>query len=110
MSPLANGTKRYNYGIVICIFLVSDFNPNPSSLVTNNEQGCVYVYNIVIVFLGPEYLQRSFDIKYDEDVAAVNGAETIEHAVHRREAMGMGMTQEDYDDYNAVEKERATHH
>ncbi|KAG5970414.1 hypothetical protein E4U55_001683, partial [Claviceps digitariae] len=46
----STGTKRYDYGKVICIFL-----------------GCVYVYTLVLVLVGPEHLQRRFDVSDDED-------------------------------------------
>ena len=32
---------------------------------------CVYVYVIVLAFLGPEYLGRSFDVEHDDDLAEV---------------------------------------
>jgi len=43
-------TKRYKYGLVICIFM-----------------GCVYAYVILITFLGPEYLGRNLDAEGDKD-------------------------------------------
>lgn len=57
--PLADsekGESRYSYGKVICIFM-----------------GCVYAYVILLTFLGPEQLRKSFDIEHDEDAKAVVG-------------------------------------
>lgn len=56
LPPAANGTKRFKYGTVMCIFL-----------------GCVFAYVILLTFVGPEYLMRSFDVEEDEDAAAVIG-------------------------------------
>jgi SHS family lactate transporter-like MFS transporter len=47
-------TKRYRYGKVICIFL-----------------GCVYVYVILLTFIGPERRGRDFDVDHDSDMAEV---------------------------------------
>ncbi|KAF4120943.1 MFS transporter, SHS family, lactate transporter [Geosmithia morbida] len=47
-----DGTKRFQYGKVICIFMA-----------------CVYVYTIILAFVGPEYQDREFDIAHDEDMA-----------------------------------------
>ncbi|CAK7240417.1 MAG: Carboxylic acid transporter [Sporothrix thermara] len=65
LPPLENGTKRYEYGKVICIFM-----------------GCVYVYVIVLTFIGPEHLRRKFDVSHDEDLRAVAGDE-LDDAVQR---------------------------
>lgn len=46
--PSLKGEERYDYGKVICIFM-----------------GCVYAYVIVLTFVGPEFLNRSFDV-HDE--------------------------------------------
>lgn len=46
--------KRYDYGKVICIFL-----------------GCVYVYVIILTFLGPERRGKAFDAIHDSDLAQV---------------------------------------
>jgi len=88
--PPKGKTKRYNYGKVMCIFM-----------------GCVYLYTIVLTFLGPEYLRRSFDVNHDSDIAEAAGHDTIESAmrrIHQREAMGMGMDQSDREDIEAIEK------
>lgn len=34
---------------------------------------CVYVYVIILTFMGPENLGRSFDIEHDDDLAEVTG-------------------------------------
>lgn len=55
--PPKGTTKRYNYGKVMAIFM-----------------GCVYVYVIIITFVGPEYLGRHFDVGHDNDIQEVVGA------------------------------------
>lgn len=35
--------------------------------------GAVYAYVILLTFLGPEYLRRSFDIEHDDDLREVVG-------------------------------------
>ena len=69
LKPLGK-TKRYNYGLVMCIFM-----------------GCVYAYVILLTFVGPEYLRRSFDAEHDSDLAAAAGHDTIERATHKRRAV-----------------------
>lgn len=69
--------------------------------------GCVYLYVIVLTFVGPEYLRRSFEVREDSDIAEAAGHETIEAAmnrIHRREAMGMGISEEDRKDREDVER------
>lgn len=56
LPPTTKGVARYDYGKVICIFMA-----------------CVYVYVIVLTFLGPEQLRKSFDVAYDHDAAIVAG-------------------------------------
>jgi SHS family lactate transporter-like MFS transporter len=46
--------KRYNYGLVICIFM-----------------GCVYAYTILLTFVGPEKKGRDLSVEYDADMAEV---------------------------------------
>lgn len=84
LPPKGNVT-RYEYGKVICIFL-----------------GCVYVYVIILTLLGPEHLRRSFDAEHDLDLRAVAGDDTIVDAMHRRERMGMGVSDDDLEDSAAV--------
>lgn len=93
--PLApkGTTKRYQYGKVICIFM-----------------GCVYAYVILLTFLGPEELQRKLDVSHDSDTAEALGAETIEQAIHRREAMGMGISESDQEDIDRIEGKNASRH
>ncbi|KAI1077897.1 MFS general substrate transporter [Whalleya microplaca] len=70
--PLApkGKTKRYNYGIVICIFM-----------------GCVYAYTILLTLLGPEHLNRSMDVAHDADaVEAAGEASASKIAAHARDA------------------------
>ncbi|KAF3069291.1 sugar transporter domain-containing protein [Trichoderma breve] len=68
LPPTASGTKRYDYGKVICIFM-----------------GCVYAYVLVLTFLGPEQLRKSFDVAYDHDAAEVAGWDDKPKAVHDEE-------------------------
>jgi len=69
--PSQGDVKRYNYGKVICIFMA-----------------CVYVYTIVLTFVGPEYLRRSFEVRHDSDIVEAAGHETIETALRRRARVG----------------------
>lgn len=64
--PPKGKVSRYKYGLVMCIFM-----------------GCVYLYVIVLTFVGPEYLKRSFDVQEDEDLSEAAGHETIEAALQR---------------------------
>lgn len=88
--PPKGTTKRYEYGLVMCIFL-----------------GSVYAYVIFITFVGPEYLQRQFGVRYDSDMAEAAGAETIEEAIHRHEGMATG--ESDRDDIEQGEKGNSRH-
>jgi MFS transporter, SHS family, lactate transporter len=58
--PPKGKTRRYEYGRVICIFMA-----------------CVYVYVIVLAFLGPENLGRSFGVEHDDDLAEATGKSAI---------------------------------
>ncbi|TDZ37345.1 Carboxylic acid transporter protein-like protein [Colletotrichum spinosum] len=69
--PPKGETKRYAYGKVICIFM-----------------GCVFVYVILLTFIGPEHLRRSFDVADDSDMREVAGVETVEDELHAREVRG----------------------
>jgi SHS family lactate transporter-like MFS transporter len=97
--PPKGKTKRYKYGLVICIFM-----------------GCVYAYVIVLTFVGPEYLKRQFGIAHDDDMAEVAGHDTIEAAIARREQMGTGAGvgaqagTSDEEDVERGEKAVASHH
>jgi len=74
--PPKGKVARYQYGLVICIFM-----------------GCVYAYVVLLTFVGPEYRGRNFDVAADEDMAAVTGDEGKmgkRHSVewdHRREVV-----------------------
>jgi SHS family lactate transporter-like MFS transporter len=61
LPPAENGAKRYQYGLVICIFL-----------------GCVYAYVFVLTLLGPEQLSRSFAAEQDEDFVDVAGRDVVD--------------------------------
>lgn len=56
-------------------------------------------------FIGPEHLRRKFEVEHDADVREIANEETIEQAIHRRERMGMGLSDEDLAD--AAEVKRA---
>lgn len=88
LPPTASGTKRYEYGKVICIFM-----------------GCVYAYVLLLTFIGPEFLGRKFDVAHDADVREVADEETIHDAIRRRERLGMGMSDEDLEDEAAFRRE-----
>lgn len=62
--PSVEGKARYEYGLVMCIFM-----------------GCVYAYVIVLTYIGPEYLGRSFEVRDDSDLSEATGASTIEAAL-----------------------------
>lgn len=62
----AETVKRYEYGLVVCIFM-----------------GCVYAYTILLTFLGPERRGKMFDVAHDSDMAQAAGSETIERALNR---------------------------
>lgn len=63
--PPKGKVKRYEYGIVICIFM-----------------GCVYAYVILLTFIGPEYRNRHFDVEYDRDMEEAAGRDAIERIAH----------------------------
>lgn len=70
-------TKRYNYGLVICIFMA-----------------CVYVYVIVLVVLGPENRGRQMGVAYDHDMEEAVGREAIEKIAHGDHRNGSGSDEE----------------
>lgn len=65
--PPKGTTKRYEYGVVICIFM-----------------GCVYAYVILLTLLGPEDLSRPFDVAHDADVAEATGHGHGSHEARHR--------------------------
>lgn len=73
LTTATGTTKRYNYGLVICIFL-----------------GCVYAYVIVLTLLGPEYLGVKFGVAYDRDMVEASGAEAVREVVGAGPAVGRG--------------------
>jgi SHS family lactate transporter-like MFS transporter len=88
-------TNRYEYGLVMCIFM-----------------GCVFAYVIVLTFVGPEYLKRSFEVREDSDMDEAAGHDTIEAAlqrIHERNAIGAGVNHSDPEDVG-IEKAVATEH
>ncbi|CAG8961727.1 hypothetical protein HYFRA_00006268 [Hymenoscyphus fraxineus] len=86
--PPKGKTPRYEYGLVMCIFL-----------------GCVYLYVIVLTFVGPEYLRRSFVVRDDSDMDEAAGHNTIEAALAKIDRRGQnGNESSDRDDVDAIEK------
>ncbi|KAJ6443176.1 sugar transporter family protein [Purpureocillium lavendulum] len=79
LPPTEEGVKRYEYGKVICIFMA-----------------CVYVYVIILTLIGPEHLNRKFDVAHDLDAKAVVGPEAIENTTGVRA---------DHDDHNEKARE-----
>ncbi|CAK7210913.1 Carboxylic acid transporter [Sporothrix curviconia] len=76
LPPLANGTKRYEYGKVICIFM-----------------GCVYAYVIILTFFGPEHLRRKLDVGHDADMRAVAG-DDLDKVLHHDDAVAASAARE----------------
>ena len=64
----------------------------------------MYAYVILLTFLGPEYLRRQFGVAHDDDLAEAAGHDTIEAAIHRREALAMGIVESDQEDIDGIEK------
>jgi len=56
LPPTSKGVARFNYGIVMCIFL-----------------GCVFGYNIILVILGPERHGRELHVTEADETVAVTG-------------------------------------
>jgi len=71
---------RYNYGLVICIFM-----------------GCVYAYVILLAFLGPERRGRILEVSHDSDFAEATG---------HRELGAPGATHSDEDEKVHAQKEK----
>jgi len=62
--PPKGKTARYNYGLVICIFL-----------------GCVYAFVILLTFLGPEKKGRKLDVAHDHDMEEAAGHDAIDAVI-----------------------------
>lgn len=58
LAPSKEGTSRFDYGTVMCIFM-----------------GCVYAYVILLTFLGPEHLRRKLDVAHDQDTKEAIGGQ-----------------------------------
>ncbi|OBT80308.1 MFS transporter, SHS family, lactate transporter [Pseudogymnoascus sp. 05NY08] len=67
VAPASDGTKRYDYGKVICIFM-----------------GCVYAYVIIITFIGTEQLGREFDLENDNEEMVATGQLDLEKSTAMR--------------------------
>lgn len=79
LSPTPDGKSRYDYGLVICIFM-----------------GCVYAYTMLLTFLGPEHLRRNFDVEHDQDAQEAAGWDAV--------AAAQGQRNSDSDEKLAVRK------
>lgn len=66
LEDSAKGDSRYDYGKVICIFMA-----------------CVYVYVILLTFVGPEHLRRKFDVASDADAMEVAGDAAMKNVAGR---------------------------
>ncbi|MCJ1439281.1 hypothetical protein MMC27_008673 [Xylographa pallens] len=91
LTPLKDGSKvtqRYNYGLVICIFM-----------------GCVYAYVIALTILGPENLGHSFRVSADHDFEEAAGHDALARVLHTDERVHRDT--DSSDDGHAVEKGRA---
>lgn len=64
LPPEKDGTKRYDYGKVMAIFM-----------------GCVYAYVIVLTFLGPEDLNRDMTVAHDKEITAVVGKGEVQRVI-----------------------------
>ncbi|KAF2099036.1 MFS general substrate transporter [Rhizodiscina lignyota] len=62
--PPKGDVSRYQYGLVICIFMA-----------------CIFTYNFILTFLGPEAYGRNFGIEDDDETAKAVGKSVmdIEH-------------------------------
>jgi SHS family lactate transporter-like MFS transporter len=87
--PPKGKVKRYEYGIVICIFM-----------------GCVYAYLLIFTFLGPEHLCRQFDVEHDVDARALAASRKVEDVL---EEMRLQPSMSHVDEENKVgdKKEKA---
>lgn len=72
--------KRYDYGIVIAIFM-----------------GCVFAYVILLTLIGPEHRGKVLDVYHDEDMA---------EATHRQLAPDSGSGSDDMAEEKAVRSEK----
>ena len=84
--PPKGTTKRYEYGKVICIFMAA-----------------VYIYVIILTFLGPEALGRNFHADADEDMTAATAEGRVGIHAHRH---GANERKSDSDDGLGMEKAR----
>ncbi len=107
--PPKGKTLRYQYGLVICIFLGCVYAVSSLYHFDSDILADLLKYVILLTFLGPEYLKRQFGIAHDDDMAEVAGHDTIEAVIHRREAMGMGISESDQEDIDRIEKGNARH-
>ena len=103
--PPKGNTKRYQYGLVICIFMAcGESFSNPHVGIQQLTRSIVYTYVIILTFLGPEYLGRKFGVAYDNDMTDAAGREAMAAAhvggeYHR--------DQDSSDDGHGVEKGHA---
>lgn len=72
--PPKGKTMRYQYGLVICIFMA-----------------CVFTYVIILTFLGPEKLGLNFGVEHDRDLGEAAGRNALAAVVQRGGEGGRGM-------------------
>jgi MFS transporter, SHS family, lactate transporter len=77
-----------DYGKVICIFMAA-----------------VYVYVIILTFVGPEHLGKNFDVSHDEDMAEVAGRTTTTDKPTMRERARDGSGSDQGDPEKAVARQ-----
>lgn len=65
--PPKGKTQRYQYGLVIAILMAA-----------------VFTYDIILIYIGPENLNRSFKVEYDDDLMEVTGTKRSELALMAR--------------------------
>jgi MFS transporter, SHS family, lactate transporter len=90
--PSEDKNLRYRYGFVICIFM-----------------GCVYLYVVVLTFLGPEYLMRQFGVAYDDDITEVAGHDTAAAVIQRHKEMGTRTSESDREDNGIIGNDTTRH-
>ncbi|KAF4981254.1 hypothetical protein FZEAL_2880 [Fusarium zealandicum] len=83
----AEGESRYDYGKVMCIFMV-----------------CAYVFVIVLAFVGPENLRGKLDVAYDSDAREAVGSQVLEKA-----AVNRGRRDDEEDGTMSGKKPEVTH-
>jgi SHS family lactate transporter-like MFS transporter len=85
LPPKIDGAKtvpRYEYGIVIAIFM-----------------GCTFAYVILLTFLGPEFKGRDMGVSHDVDLQEAAGHDAVDGV-----AFASGSRRHGSDDEDQIEK------